>query len=417
MLPPFAVAAAMLTQRVEEDIDKFIEQHGQDKVIEEGKVSQFTVPVDHVGQYRLLCRKQADSGIFMGMLPKMSLVSLVSIYDVYLARLVRAMYRAKPEMLSGSNRQLTYTELSGFASLEDARDHILELEIDSLLRDSHTAQFEWLEGKLGIPLRKKLAAWPIFVEVTERRNLFVHTDGTVNAQYIAICKKAGAKLEEGCTTTTVLRVKPEYFSTACNAVAEIGVKLSQVIWRKLLPEDINSADSSLIDISYELLLQRNFDLAETILQFATKSPFKYACAENGLYLKVNLAIALKAQSKSEQCSKILDDIDWSALSDLFRIAAASLREEFDEAAAIMRRIGPEGKPNKAAYQDWPLFHWFRKSEQFKAAYQDVFGEPYRIRRADVDPEKDDRQQRAITGDATQQQVQTDGPALGTKDEK
>jgi len=256
MLPPFAGAAALMTQRVEEDIDKFIEQHGTDKVFEDGKVTQFVVPLDHVGQYRLLRRKQDDSGIFMGLLPRMSLVSLVSIYDVYVARLVRAMFRAKPEMLSGSNRQLTYSELSAFATLQEARDHILELEIDALLRDSHTAQFEWLEGKLGLPLRKDLTVWPTFVEITERRNLFVHTNGAVNSQYLAICKKAGAPLEEGCNVGAALVVSPQYFSKACDAIAEIGVKLSQVMWRKLLPSDNDAADHSLIELSYDLLLQR-----------------------------------------------------------------------------------------------------------------------------------------------------------------
>lgn len=225
MLPPFAIAAGTMTRRVLDDIDKFIERHAEDKTIEEGKVTQFSVPVDHVGQFRLLRRKQNDAGIFMELLPRMSLVSLVSIYDVYLARLVRAMFRARPEMLSGSNRQLTYSELSNFSTLQEARDHILELEVDSLLRDSHTAQFEWLEGKLGIQLRKDLAIWPAFVEITERRNLFVHTNGIVNAQYLSICRKAGAKLDSDCNIGTELDVAPKYFSKSCNSVAEIGVKL------------------------------------------------------------------------------------------------------------------------------------------------------------------------------------------------
>src|SRR2546423_10410038 len=44
-------------------------------------------------------------------------------------------------------------------------------------------------------LRKDLPIWPVFVEVTERRNLFAHCSGKVSAQYLTVCDNHGVKFD------------------------------------------------------------------------------------------------------------------------------------------------------------------------------------------------------------------------------
>jgi len=76
-----------------------------------------------------------------------------------------------------------------FNSLEKARSFILEKKSKSVLRKSHIEQFTWMEEKFKMKLRKDLQVWPCFVELTERRNLFVHNDGVLSNQNIDICKE------------------------------------------------------------------------------------------------------------------------------------------------------------------------------------------------------------------------------------
>ena len=68
--------------------------------------------------------------------------------------------------------------------------------------------------------------------------------------------------------------------------------------------------------------------------------------------------------------------DWSAASDKFKIGVAALEGDFDKAAKLMTRIGPEDSPNKGDYREWPIFKQFRQSPQFAKAYSEVFGEPW-----------------------------------------
>ena len=378
LLPTFVHAASLLTERVSEDIDKFIEQHAFDKVYEEDELCEYAVPIEYAGRHRLLTSSFKESLIFTDLLPKMTLVSLVSVFDAYLSRLIRTLFAVQPEILNGSDKQLTFSQLSEFETLNDAKDHMVDCEIESLLRDNHSKQFDWLEKKLGVKLRKDLPSWGDFIEITERRNLLVHADGVVNKQYLTTCKNNNSKVDESVSIGDRLSVDPDYYENACDCIAEIGVKLNQVMWRKLLPTDCENADSSIISVSYDLLVREHHRLAEVILRFATCPPFKCSSSENALYLKVNLAIALKSQEKNEECKQLIDSVDWSALSDMFKLASYVLTDNYEDASETMKRIGKSSRPTKSEYTNWPLFKWFRKTEQFKTAYEDVFGEPYKI---------------------------------------
>ena len=396
MLPLFAHLAATFTKRVDEDLDKFIDQHAYEKVYENEELIEYAVPADYSGRHQLLTSSFNDSIIFTDLLPKMTLVSLVSIYDAYLARLVKTLFLVKPESLSLSNKQFTFAQLSEFETLDSAKEHVVDCEIESLLRDNHVKQFEWLEEKLGISLRKDLPVWKNFVELTERRNLLVHADGIVSKQYLTTCKNIKYPLDEALAVGDKLSVPQDYYTEACDCIAEIGIKLNQVMWRKLLPKDIEAADDSIVGVTYDLLLIREYSLAETLLRFATKHPIKNHSTEILLYLKVNLAISLKGQDKNTECCETLDSVDWSALADMFKLAAYVLKDEYDEAASIMTTIGSSGRPTKKEYKVWPLFRWFRKTSQFKDAYERVFGEQFKIiAQTDTDGEVDEKEEAAV----------------------
>ena len=136
-----------------------------------------------------------------------------------------------------------------FGSVEAAREYLIEKEIETVLRKSHAEQFDWLENKFGLPLKKGLDVWPAFIEVTERRNLFVHTSGLVSRQYLDVCAKHKVTLPKDATLGNELGVSKEYFTVAHEAIFEVGVKLAHVLWRKLKPEDREEADDNLSDLT------------------------------------------------------------------------------------------------------------------------------------------------------------------------
>lgn len=222
----------------------------------------------------------------------------------------------------------------------------------------------------------KFDSWPQFVEMSQRRNLFVHTDGVISAQYLLECRKAACTLDTAESTLgSKIGVSSLYFTKSASCMMEVGVKLAHVLLRRLFPDHLDASDKALTELSYELIDQKKYDDAITLLAFAVDLP-KHNSELNRLMMVVNQAQALKWKGDFEGSKNVLAAEDWSALGENFQIAEAVLRNEWERASVLMRRIGKDGAIRKVDYRDWPLFREFRLREEFLATYEEVFGENF-----------------------------------------
>jgi len=355
-------------------LNKFIEEECNPQ--REGGHRTYTVrPGRHLHHRRLIVRVQRTV-LAHELVPRSLLVSLVSQYDAFLGRVIRQLFNLKPEILNSSGNTLTFAQFTAFGSVDDARDYVIDKEIEVVLRKSHTEQFEWLENKFGLSLRTDLDAWPVFIEVTERRNLFVHTNGVVSHQYIEVCKRNSCKIATDTCGGRTLLVTREYFEAAQECLFEIGVKLAQVLWRKVAPDDLVNADYSLIRVIYELIAEGRYRLARVLSDFGTEVLKKHGSEELRLVMVVNRAQAYKWSGDEDSCRRIVGAEDWSARSAKFRLAKAVLLDDFDKAIEIFREIGADDKEmNKDSYREWPLYRAIRGLSGFATAFEEIFGEP------------------------------------------
>lgn len=316
----------------------------------------------------------------MDIIPNNYIISLISIYDAFIGDLVKCLYRLKPELLNGSDKNISFTRLLEFKNIEDAKRHIIDKEIEDLLRKSHVDQFDWLQNKFDIKLKENLSIWPAFVETSQRRNLFAHCNGMISQQYLDVCKIHKVQLKN-CCIGTQLSVDQKYFDNACKCFYEIGVKLAHVLWRKLRPDQIEESDVQLGgDVIYHLLCSEQYDLAIIFSDFAINVFKKYSTEARRRIYVVNAAIAYKFSGDNKMANKILDAEDWTASDNVFKICMESLKGDFKKASDLMRTIGPDNVwLNKQSYADWPAFKEFRSSEYFLKAYNEVFGEDFEKR--------------------------------------
>ena len=351
--------------------EKYTERHNI-----EGK-KYIIVEAKHEREFKHLNKELSNITIAERTLPRSFLVSLISQYDAFLGQLIHALFYVKPEVLNSSDRNLSFSDLVGFGSLEEAREYIIEKEIEVVLRKSHSEQFDWIEKRFNIELRKRLDIWSNFIEVTERRNLFVHTGGVVSSQYLKVCKNHGVEFEKTPDVGSTLEASPDYFLEAYRVIYEIGVKLAHVLWRKLEPKQRSQADYQLIEAGFELLHEEKYDLAKSILDFSTSTLKQYFDEKTRRIFIVNRAQAYKWSGDEKKALEIMAEEDWSAVSDVFKLADAVIKNEYSRAAELMRRIGPEDENiSVLSYRDWPLFKKFRETEEFLQAYEEIAGEPF-----------------------------------------
>ena len=374
-LEPTMSAMVKALKESSEAIDTFIKKKGVRRARKDGSDSFMLKPED-LHQFERRIKTVSSASLAVRNIPQIFLCSLVHKYDAYLGRLLRVAFAAKPEILSASEKTLTYADLAKFSSLTAARESLIEREVESIIRDSHTDHFDWMEKRFGLPLRKDLDIWPQFVEITERRNLFVHCDGIVSSQYIAVCRKHGVKLDGTIKAGDQLTVDPDYFRKAFDCMLEIGIKLGHVLWRKLQPSDIKEADTALQLTGYDLLVEERYELAKMILRFATNTLKSVSSDQIRRMNIINLCIAHKFSGDEQNCMSVLDSEDWTACSPEFRLAEVVLKDDFTAASRIMEAIGKEGTVKREYYSTWPLFKAFRESKEFLTSYRKLFGEEF-----------------------------------------
>lgn len=337
-ITPLMVTANLAHRWASYRFNQFLEKHGELTESTDSHKSYRIAPDGFRPMQKHITNVQSTA-VACNVLPNSLLVSIVSQFDAYLGRLVRAMILTKSEILNSSEKTITCSQLMSFGNIDAAKEYLIEKEIESVLRKSHSEHFLWLEARLGIPLRKELPSWGRFIEITERRNLFVHCDGIISHQYLAVCRENESPLPEEIKVGDQLGVPPQYYKEACDCIAELGVKLGHVIWRKLAPQEMKEADSNLNEIGVQLIAKENYRLASILFEFAANVLKKHSSERSGLTFLVNLAQAYKWLGDQDKCRKLLDQIDWSAKGDDFKIVVQALRDEFAELCALMQRLG------------------------------------------------------------------------------
>ncbi len=358
----------------EKDLHDFINKKNQSK--KRGKGEKIYITTEELFQLKILAKQFKIFSMAIPTMSKSILISLLCQFDAFLGRLIKLTLSIKPELINASEKKFTYSELLIFDSMEDAKDFLLEKEVEGVLRESRQKQFRWMENRFGMKLTKDLEVWPLFVELSQRRNLFVHSDGIVSSQYIKVCENVGADID-GINIDDSLFADKEYIQKAYEIIFEVGLKLVHVLWRKFLPDQMNLADININEVGYSCLLDGKNDLAKVIFDFCTDTLKDHGPDEIYRMMIVNKAQAYKWIGLKEEASEIMKGSDWSATSLKFKLADAIISDNFEIAYRIMKEMGNQKNTViQHEYRTWPLFKEIKKTSEFQDVFKEIFNEPF-----------------------------------------
>ncbi|KAA2213678.1 hypothetical protein F0Q34_06295 [Pseudoroseomonas oryzae] len=354
------------------EIRHFVKKNGI--LLQENKFEFYQLDIYHA---RSLLKRMEDSAAgYNGIrdLPKFSIMGLIGSYDLFLSDLIKVIFITKPEILSGSDKNISFKDLIETGSIEAVRNKIIEKEVESVIRSSHAEQIEWLEAKLKITLRKDLEIWPDFIELCERRNLLTHTGGTISSQYLKVCKDHGHNTK-GIKVGSVLSVTPDYYKNSVEIIQELGIKLIHVIWRKLSPQDLNIADRELDDFCYRMIVGRKYKQAEKLLHFGLKTFKRHGSDATRKQMVINYANTVKLGGNKEKAIEALDEEDWSASTENYRICVAAIKDDLPAVTGMMKSAVNSGRIRVSNFREWPVFDSIRSDPMFVEAFEAEFGEP------------------------------------------
>lgn len=339
------------------------------------------VPIYRVRELHRLHQKKCRAERAFELVPPSYFVSLVSAYDSFFAGLVRSYYVICPEKLQESEMKFSYRELQELENISGVTRRIIDKRVESLLRDSHVDQIAWFAKALDVNTLTTFKGWEDFVEATERRNLFVHANGTVSRQYIEVCTKYSS-LADGILEGNQLKVDKAYFDKAFKTFYKIAIMLSQMLLRVKYCEKAEGGCESIVDRVligniFDIIVDKYYDVAIDVSEMVLSNPKFSHNAFDRMYIVLNYAQAYKWSGNQAKCCEILMKEDWTAYTNELLIPKYTLEENYEEVYKRMREIGNANKHiTMSSYREWPIFQLLREQREFEVVFAEIYGEKF-----------------------------------------
>jgi len=194
-----------------------------------------------------------DDELHRGLLLKSSFMMMIATFDFLLSDILHCYYDSYLEALN-EDMVLPLGELRKCTDINEAIHMLMDQKIETVLFKNLSRQILFFENELKINTARAIISWDMINEAYQRRNIFAHNNGIVNARYLR--SVAGLPAVKGIKLGERLGVNWDYFFQVYWEILAGGIVLAQNCWRKWYKEDSSDADSVLVDcINRELLRQ------------------------------------------------------------------------------------------------------------------------------------------------------------------
>lgn len=218
-----------------------------------------------------------------------------------------------------------------------------------------------------------MEALPDYIGVFERRNLIAQGERKFNKRYVSICTDAGHKGSEKVLVYNI-ELTSKYLNQACDVLLEFAILLPFALWRTVARDKESQAFSNLNEAAYKLISSRRYVPAERVLEFALSLEKVNVSQDVRQRLVVNRASAVRHLGHDVKAKQILDEVDWSASSDLFIMGVASVHGDGCQVAKLLPNVAAVRAIDARSCKEWPCFTFVREDTDVRSAFQEVFGQ-------------------------------------------
>lgn len=372
----FIKAAEEENRSLSERLKDFLTRFGQEIRNNEDKPTYFVSAKYTIPLESLSVGIERSSSVIQ-LFPKLHFTLLISTLEYLISSFATHLCLKFPNALSGSGHNIKYSDLTLCDSIDDAVSLIIESEVESITSKAHIEQFKWFKDKHHIKYDFGAIVLSDYIEASLRRNIIVHNNSIVNSHYIRQCKNLNVPLDVSISVGDKITITPDYFNKSFNALYEVGIIFAYSTWRKVYAKDdaeITESDKSITSIIYDLIRKGNYTLAIRLSIFSLSKVFNCSSDVDRKMRIINLAQCYKWTEHQIECNNIIEEEDWSACDNQFKMALAVLKDDYKVAEEIMRRLGSEDESiGEANYLKWPLFRKWRETESFATTFKEVFG--------------------------------------------
>lgn len=346
-------------------------QKNAEKIDEDEKFELYGLDEEQFAEVVRSERKFKMSSKGMSRLPYATLLSIVATFDTLVVDILAKMLRLQSDWLEKSQREIPLSRLASASSVEQIIKEEISEELYLFSRGSHSEQADYIRNNFGLYIKKDWKRWPDYIEVFERRNLVAHGETKFHGRYVDICKKEVHKGAEKLLNKDVYLTE-SYLKQSCNILTEFLVLLSFSLFRKFVREKEDDAFTNLNEAVFNFLQAGHHVVAINLAEYALSLKNVKISEKTRLMLIVNHASAVRHEGDKDKSNEILNQYDWSASSDIFKICVASVRGDSVEFSRLLPEMKVSQKIEAYELLSWPCFKFMLEDEIGRACIDEHF---------------------------------------------
>lgn len=336
---------------------------------------KYQVPFEHIRDYDS-CVNAVESIFFIrNQFLQTQFVDLIARYDIFLKGIIRKVYYLYPGRLNSKKQEMQFETISSLDSIEEFKKRFIEDILDVMFRGSHHDQLDYLKNELEFDVKEKAKdVYANFIELTERRNVLTHANGIIGDQYISVCKERGATAAG--LKGNELKIDIAYFKKSCDELLKLAVVIGYWFWTTRAKDECQKADEYIISVVNRLIKDNRSEVALKVLEYVLTQE---KTRSKAIYLKRFKLYALYAHKDLGHIKELSDGLaeDWSDANNSINLKLLVLGGKDDDAIRLFKKIkGNEEEVNKSLFSESVIYREFVQKEEFRAAYQEVYGESF-----------------------------------------
>lgn len=296
-------------------------------------------------------------------MPSTVLTGLVGQFEVLIADIAHHFYRRAPGALGGDEKVISAKELLSFATLEEAKDHVVSDRVDDLLRGSLEDWRKFFESRLKVDLRALSPDYSRFGEYVQRRHLIVHAGSRISRRYLALVDDSLLKEYFGQAQLGMpVHLSRAYVSAALQAFEATGLALGLACWVKLHRDHASDQAQLESELVYDALKGGRWTAALHLASWAqSQETFD---AQTRLIAQFNAWQSLKRLNRFAECEQEVRTLDASALNPQFSAVRFALLGDADAFFRTVERFNGAGL-DAESWGDWPILVEMRQDPRFE----------------------------------------------------
>lgn len=298
-----------------------------------------------------------------GILYQSTLINLVVFFEILIGKLIKQRLLSFPGSGGIENKSLTLSEINSLGTMENAFHHLIDSEVESIMRKKYEDWIEYFKKNMNIKTEVLDQNNNLIVEITQRRNLFVHNEGIVNSIYL---KKVDPSLSTDYKLGSKIKITDEYLYKSIDLIEHVGIILAFEAWMsidKKSEERVNFVH----DIGYQYLEDGRWELAKDIYNFIHRD--KASTSKDKSISNINIWLCVKRLGKFDSIREEVVKADYSDKESQIKLSYYALlgtkEKVFRLLDEVLKNISQE-EEKILKILSWPVLDEYKEEDEYIA---------------------------------------------------